>query len=131
MQRLCPELRRRRLVGSLLCGVVLLGPTAALSACGSDDDAPAGKQKTVEVAITVKDGDITPKGDRVKVTTGQPIDLVVTADVAGSLHMHSDPEQEFPYEPGTQTIPISIDRPGVIEVESHDPAQIIVQLEVR
>ncbi|GAA3539934.1 cupredoxin domain-containing protein [Nocardioides daeguensis] len=119
-------MQRLRVIGAALAGIMLLGTAAA---CGSDEK--AGSEEKVVVDITVEDGAITPKGDRVKVSAGQPIDLVVTADTAGSLHVHSDPEQEFPYESGTQTFPITIDRPGVIEVESHDPAQIVVQLEVR
>ncbi|WP_377323755.1 hypothetical protein ACFJIY_03405 [Pimelobacter simplex] len=119
-------MQRLRMIGAALATVTLLG---AVSACGSDDKASTGK--TVVIDITVKDGKITPTGDRVKVGAGQPVDLVVTADRAGSLHMHSDPEEEFAYDEGTKTFPITIDRPGVIEVESHDPPQIIVQLEVR
>ncbi|GAA1547342.1 hypothetical protein [Nocardioides humi] len=120
------RLRIGRALGAVLAGTLLLGTATA---CGSEDK--TGSEETVVVDITVEGGEITPKGDRVKVSAGQPIDLVVTADTAGSLHMHSDPEQEFAYEAGTKTFPISIDRPGVIEVESHDPPQIIVQLEVR
>lgn len=116
----------QRLLGAALAGIVLLGTATA---CGTDEK--SGSDEAIVVDITVKDGAITPKGDRVKVSAGQPIDIVVTADTAGSLHMHSDPEQEFAYEAGTKTFPITIDRPGVIEVESHDPPQIIVQLEVR
>jgi plastocyanin len=117
----------QRLLGAALAGIMLLGTATA---CGSDEKA-GSDDKVVTVDITVKNGEITPKGDRVKVAAGQPIDLVVTSDTAGSLHMHSDPEQEFAYDVGTKTFPITIDRPGVIEVESHDPPQIIVQLEVR
>jgi hypothetical protein len=117
----------RRALGTALAGIMLLGTATA---CGSDEKA-GPTDKVVTVDITVKNGEIKPKGDRVKVAAGQPIDLVVTADTAGSLHMHSDPEQEFAYDVGTKTFPIKIDRPGVIEVESHDPPQIIVQLEVR
>ena len=117
----------QRLLGAALAGIMLLGTATA---CGSDEKA-GSDDKVVTVDITVENGEITPKGDRVEVAAGQPIDLVVTSDTAGSLHMHSDPEQEFPYDVGTQTIPVTIDRPGVIEVESHDPPQIIVQLEVR
>lgn len=119
-------MQRLRVIGAALAGIMLLGTATA---CGSDEK--AGSDEKVVVDITVKNGEITPKGDRVKVAAGQPVDLVVTADTAGSLHMHSDPEQEFAYDEGTKTFPITIDRPGVIEVESHDPPQIIVQLEVR
>jgi hypothetical protein len=120
-------MQRLRIVGAALATIALLG---TVTACGSGND-KASSDKPVVVKITVENGDITPKGDRIKVGAGQPIDLVVTADRAGSLHMHSDPEQEFAYDKGTKTFPITIDRPGVIEVESHDPPQIIVQLEVR
>ncbi len=120
--------RTRRLLGAILAVFVLL---TALTGCGGNDKSTGATDKAVVVDITVKNGEITPKGDRIKVKAGQPIDLVVTSDVAGSLHMHSDPEQEFAYEVGTKTFPISIDRPGVIEVESHEPPQIIVQLQVQ
>ena len=120
--------RNRRLFGAILAAVLLL---AGLTACGSDDKASGSTDKAVVVDITVKNGEITPKGDRIKAKAGQPIDLVVTSDVAGSLHLHSDPEQEIAYDVGTKTFPISIDRPGVIEVESHDPAQIVIQLQIQ
>jgi hypothetical protein len=62
---------------------------------------------------------------------GQEIDLVVTADQPGEIHVHSTPEQELAYEAGTTTLPLTIDQPGVVEVESHDLDLTIVQLEVR
>ena len=45
--------------------------------------------------------------------------------------MHSTPEQELAYEAGTSTLPLVIDQPGIVEVESHDLELVIVQLEVR
>ncbi|MBM9461499.1 hypothetical protein JK386_16465 [Nocardioides sp. zg-536] len=115
-----------RTSGALVAALAL---TATLSACGDEEKSPSGEPVVVE--ITVSDGKIEPSGERVEVGAGEPIDLVVTADEPGSIHIHSDPEQELAYEAGTKTFPIQIDRPGVVEVESHDPDQIIVQLEVR
>ena len=83
------------------------------------------------VQITFENGEVDPSGERVDVDAGQPIDLEVTADEPGEIHIHSDPEQEIPYDAGTETIEIQIDKPGVVEVESHDLDQVIVQLEVR
>ena len=103
---------------------------AALSACGSDDK-DSGTDDPVVVEITFESGEVEPNGERVEVDAGQPVDLVVTADEPGEIHIHSDPEQEIPYEAGTETIKIQIDKPGVVEVESHDLDQVIVQLEVR
>jgi hypothetical protein len=83
------------------------------------------------IEIAFEDGEVTPNGERVEVPLGEPIDLVITADVPGELHVHSTPEQEVAFEAGTTTVPLTIDQPGVVEVESHDPALVVVQLEVR
>ena len=45
--------------------------------------------------------------------------------------MHSTPEQELSYEAGTTDLPLTIDQPGIVDVESHDLDLVIVQLEVR
>lgn len=119
-------MQRLRAVGAVLTGVTLL---ASVTACGGDDK--ASSDKPVVVNITVKDGKVDPSGDRVDVGTGQPIDLKVTADEAGELHVHSEPEQQLKYGVGETTLKIEIDRPGVVAVESHELDQIVVQLEVR
>jgi hypothetical protein len=107
---------------------VLVG--AILSACGDGDEA-GGSEEPVVVEITFEGGKVEPNGDRVEVDPGQPIDLEVTADEPGTIHVHSDPEHELDYDAGTETFEIQIDRPGVVAVESHDLDQVIVQLEVR
>lgn len=119
-------MQRLRIVGAALAAITLLG---GVTACG--DDTTTDPSQTVVIDVTLKDGKVDPSGDRVEVSAGQPIDIVVTADVPGSLHVHSDPEQEFAYEAGTETFKFEIDRPGVVAVESHELEQIIVQLEVR
>jgi len=106
---------------------------AALSGCssGDDDKGDNGTEDPVVVEITFEDGTVTPSGDRVEVDAGQPVDLEVTADEPGEIHIHSDPEQELEYPAGSKTFKIEIDRPGVVAVESHDLDQVIVQLEVK
>ena len=125
------ESRVRRTTTRWIALTTLVG--AALSACGTDDGdgTDEGDEGPVVVEITFADGAVTPNGERVEVGAGEPIDLVVTADEHGSLHVHSDPEPEFAYEAGTETFEIQIDRPGVVEVESHELEQVVVQLEVR
>lgn len=131
--------------------VVLL---CSLSACGDDGSAtdessstapsstptaggssPTGSSTPEDTSLTIdvtRDGDaFTPNGERVDAETGQPITLAITADEPGELHVHSVPEQEIAYAAGTSEHEITIDRPGVVEVESHDPDLIVLQLEVR
>ena len=109
--------------------------TVGLAGCGGDDDSGSGDgqdldTKTIQVTIT-GDG-VTPNGDRVSVQVNQPIELVVKADTEGEIHVHSDPEKELEYGAGTTTLPtFKIDKPGIVEVESHALEKTIVQLEVK
>jgi hypothetical protein len=137
---------------------VVLVLAASLTACGGDGDAdpPATDQTSTSspsdapsdapsdpesdsgspddsVAVTVtREGDaFTPNGERVELGIDQPLVLTIEADEAGELHVHSTPEQDISYDAGTSEHEIVIDRPGVVEVESHDPDVILLQLEVR
>jgi len=119
-------MQRLRIASAVLAGATVL---VSATACGEDQQGTTDEPVVIE--ITIEDGEVDPSGERVEVGAGQPVDLQVTADEPGSLHVHSDPEQELPYEAGTETLKIQIDRPGVVEVESHELDQVIVQLEVR
>jgi hypothetical protein len=108
--------------------------TTALAGCGDDDSSSdgGGDLSTKTIDITIEGSDVTPNGDRVEVKVGQPIELVVKADAEGEIHVHSDPEHEFEYSDGTTTLkPFTIDKPGLVAVESHTLDKTIVQLEVK
>ncbi len=75
--------------------------------------------------------DFTPNGERVELGVDQTLVLTIDADEAGELHVHSTPEQEIEYDAGTSEHELVIDRPGVVEVESHEPDVVLLQLEVR
>jgi len=116
----------RRLVATV---AILVTTVGLASGCG--EDAPVSDAGTIEtIDITFEAGSVTPNGERIEVAAGQPVDLVVKADEPGEIHVHSEPEQQFAYAAGTTTIKLVIDQPGVVEVESHDLEQVIVQLEV-
>ena len=118
-----------------LAVLTLVVCTVGLAGCGDDDSSGSDEgtdlaTKTIEV--TIKGDDVTPNGDRVEVQVNQPIELVVQADAEGEIHVHSDPEQELEYGAGTTTLPtFKIDKPGIVEVESHALEKTIVQLEVK
>jgi hypothetical protein len=103
-------------------------PTDTSSDPGSESSTPDDS-----VAVTVsREGDsFTPNGERVELGIDQALVLTIEADEAGELHVHSTPEQDISYDAGTSEHEIVIDRPGVVEVESHDPDLILLQLEVR
>ena len=118
---------------TIATAAVLLLTAASAAACGSSDttsDGSSSKPKVIDV--TFSGDNVTPNGDRVQVSTGQQIELKVTADAPGEIHVHSSPEQELEYAKGTSTVDLKpIDKPGIVEVESHALDKVIVQLEVR
>jgi hypothetical protein len=114
-------------LATVMAGLLL---AISLAACGGDDDSGSGGTVDNEpIQITFKNGDVTPKGERVKVLPGT-VTFDVTADEPGTIHVHSSPEQEIDYESGTHSYDFAIDKPGVVEVESHDLDVVILQLAV-
>ena len=108
--------------------------TPSETATTPEDSASPSEQATPEgtrIEVTLKDGKVTPSGDRVQATAGEPITFVITADAPGELHVHSAEGTEIEFEPGTSEHEVTVAQPGVVEVELHDPELIVVQLEVR
>ncbi|MGZ8719547.1 MAG: hypothetical protein ACXWXY_10290 [Aeromicrobium sp.] len=121
----------------------VLACTLILAACGlssgpTPNEAKATAAKPSQEAaakvvdISIKDGDVTPRGKRVEVKVGQPVTLRVTSDGEDEIHVHSDPENEYGISPGpARDFTFRIDTPGQVAVESHHLEVTIVQLVVR
>ena len=121
--------RTTALVSALL--LILLSLTACSDDSGSTGSTgSSGSGGKVTIDITVKDGKVTPHGDRVKAKVGQPVTLNIDADTSGEIHVHSSPGQEIAFDKGTSTKKVTIDQPGIVDVEDHALEQVIVQLEV-
>ncbi len=118
---------RRFLATVTVLGCALVG----FSACGDDAEGGSGGSDADPKIIKVRfaDGKVTPNGDRIEVETGQEVQFVVAADEPGEIHVHSDPEQLLEYGEGEEQFKLEFDKPGVVEVESHNLEEIIVQLE--
>jgi hypothetical protein len=119
----------RRVVAAI---AVLLAGTL-LAGCGGGDSGSSGRNLPTKIIdITFNGSNVTPNGERVPVALGQRIELDVTADKPGQIHVHSDPEQELNYDQGSSTIQVTpIKTPGVVTVESHALDKVIVQLQVQ
>jgi len=117
---------RRRLAAA----TVLLSALTSLTACSGDD---GGSKEVKTVTVTLEGDTGTPAGDRVDVDVNQPVDLDITADRAGRIHVHSSPEQYFDFKAGdNDPIKLQFDRPGKVEIEFHEPIDApIVELLVQ
>jgi hypothetical protein len=109
--------------------LALTGCSSGSGSSGSSGSSDGGKAGTT-VHITIKGGKVTPNGDRVTAAVGKPIMLHIEADKAGQIHVHSTPEQEISFPKGASMKTLTIDKPGIVDVEDHALDQVIVQLQV-
>lgn len=126
--------------------VAMLAAALLLAGCGGDDtgtvssspnpspNEPGAAEPSdgVVVDIAVRSGTVTPQGDRMEMKVGQEVTLHITSDAHETIHVHSEPEQEFEIGAGDDVEKsFTIDTPGQIAVEAHHLDVTIVQLVVR
>ena len=86
----------------------------------------------VVIDITIRDGEVTPAGEQVEATVGEPIELRVDSDAPDEVHVHSSPEQEFAVAAkANQVFELTVEHPGQVEVETHETGVVIAELVVR
>ena len=121
----------RRLVAALASALLT---AALLAGCGSSSSSgdPAGPLPTKVIDVTFSGVSVNPNGELIKVGVGQRIELDITADAPGEIHVHSSPEQEFEYVKGSSTITVApITAPGRVEVESHTLGKTLFTLQAQ
>lgn len=108
-------------------------PPASRTSSGSATATSPGYSSTatVEIQVSIRDGKVTPKPRRVEVPAGVPVQLVVTSDVDDEIHIHGLDSTEKVRAGRPTTIEITLDQPGVYEIETHETELTLVQLEVR
>ena len=122
-----------RIAGALVVAVLMVAGCGGDTGTVSSSPNPSPDQpEDVVVDIAIRDGEVTPQGDRVDVKVGQTVTLRITSDAHETIHVHSEPEQEFEVEDGDDVEKsLTIDVPGQVAVEAHDLDVTIVQLVVR
>lgn len=87
----------------------------------------------VIVEIRIADGRVLTEVDRVPVGVGDTVRMAVDSDVADEVHVHGI-EEVLQVEPGQRTVLEFVvpegTAPGLYEVETHDSALLLLQLEV-
>ncbi|KRF11474.1 hypothetical protein ASG90_17180 [Nocardioides sp. Soil797] len=98
---------------------------------GSGPDAPASPEpQDPNVEVTISGDTVEAPGNRIKANAGEPVTFTVTSDRPGEFHVHSSPEQTPGFVAGRSIVQVTVERPGLIEVEEHESGELIVQLEV-
>jgi hypothetical protein len=130
-------MRRRAKTAALGASLAILvagcaATPAAEPGAGSKPDTSTSQEAgaAAPVEVTVEGQTVTPNGKRVEANVGEPVTVRVIADRAGELHVHATPEQTLPFEKGRTTVQITIDQPGVVDVEEHEADLVVLQLKV-
>jgi multidrug efflux pump subunit AcrA (membrane-fusion protein) len=130
-------MRRRAILAGLGAGLAILiagcGGSSATEPAAGPDPQPSTSQATpaaAPVEVTVEGATVTPNGKRVEAAVGEPVTVRVTSDRAGELHVHATPEQTLPFGNGRTTVQITIDQPGLVDVEEHEADLVVLQLQV-
>jgi hypothetical protein len=120
----------RRLVAAIASAPLAV---TLLAGCGgTSSDGSTSPEPTKVIDVTFNGDSVDPNGELIKVGVGQPIELDVTADKPGEIHVHSSPEQEFEYDKGSSTIAVKpITTPGRVEVESHTLEKTLFTLQAQ
>jgi hypothetical protein len=80
--------------------------------------------------VTVRDGAVVGGASRKRVTLGEPVAIVIDADVADEVHVHGY-DHKAPVAPGAPAeLVFTPDIPGVFEVELEERGLVLLRLEV-
>lgn len=102
--------------------------TATTTTSGEPD--PGTAEAVARIEVTVREGAVVGGTQRERVTLGEPVVLVVDADVADEVHVHGY-DHTAPVAPGAPAeLRLTPDIPGVFEVELEERGLVLVRLEV-
>jgi hypothetical protein len=117
-----------RLIAILIAGLLAV---TALSGCAGSAPQKVGDTSGWALHVRIADGHVSPSGESVELRREDTLTLVVDADEAGELHVHSKPEQHIEFEAGSTTHELTFDVPGVVEIEDHASDTVIAQITVK
>jgi hypothetical protein len=111
-------------------------PEASESVTTSPSPQPSEPQESPEpsgasVHVTIAGDDVEPLGKTVEIAPGETVELHISSDRPGELHVHSSPEQEHTFSAGESVIDVKLDRPGQVDIEEHESEALIVRVLVR
>ena len=105
-------------------------PAASPAASSADTPLPQPSMTMQVIEISLKDGKVSPNGDRFALAKYTILRLKITSDRNDEVHVHGY-DVEIPVKAGASvTKDITLEQVGRFEIESHDPPLTILQLVV-
>ncbi len=88
-------------------------------------------QAAATIEVTIKGNNIAPVAEPLTIGVGQTVSIDVTSDRAGTLHVHSSPEHEYNFNPGSSHYEFTLDQPGQVDIEEHVSNTLIARVTVQ
>ncbi len=105
-------------------------PAASPAASSADTPLPRLSMTMQVIEISLKDGKVSPNGDRLALAEDTILRLKITSDRDDEVHVHGY-DVEIPVKAGVGvTKDITLEQVGRFEIESHNPPLTILQLVV-
>jgi hypothetical protein len=137
-----PVLRSLACAAALALAVTLTGcsgdepepeaaPTETTSSPSSQDpSASSGPEDPAgpSLQVTVDGSEVSPLGETLELSVGDTLTVTVSSDRAGELHVHSSPEQYVEFEAGETRHPVTLDKPGQVDIEEHESGALVARL---
>lgn len=93
--------------------------------------AAATAKADLVIEVDIEGDRVTPVAQAVQLEVGQTLEIDVTSDRSGELHVHSSPEQEFEFDEGSSEFQVTLDKPGSVDVEEHVSDELVVRVLVQ
>lgn len=110
-------------------------PSESASSAKPATEQPAAKPEPApdeaDAEIRIEGDRVEPNGQLLPVSAGEQVVLRITSDRPAELHVHSSPEQVVEVAKGSSTARLTLETPGVVDVEEHESGIVVLQLEVR
>lgn len=106
-------------------------PSSTQSSTGSSTPASPAPAVGPSLDVTVAGDEIDPVGKALDAKTGDTLVITITSDRAGELHVHTSPEQELEFEPGTTKLEVELEQPGQVDIEEHASDTLIARVLVK
>jgi hypothetical protein len=81
--------------------------------------------------VTISGDEVKPVAKQVRAKAGDVLLVTITSDRTGELHVHSSPEQEVGFKPGTTEVEVELEKPGQVDIEEHESGALIARVLVK
>ncbi len=105
-------------------------PNESSTSSTTPSGVPTDLARPIRIDVAQSGGVVTPPPSRVEVPLGSAVVLRVGSDVADQIHVHGYELEQDVAAGGTTTFEFTADQSGLFEVETHETALLLLQLQV-